>query len=79
MRWFLERYREGSRLSRRAFWVVVVCALLGLATVPLQRWQDSGGPWSWLSDAVTILMFVGLVVQGVSLRRDTRRRRRTSS
>lgn len=77
MKYFLRRYREGSRLSRRAFWVVIVTALLGLAMIPIKRDASFGSPWDLVLDALTLVMIVGLIVQGVSLQRDERRRRRT--
>ncbi|MGI3782816.1 MAG: hypothetical protein ACRYG2_18815 [Janthinobacterium lividum] len=75
MKWFLFKYREGSKVSRIAFWVVLVAAALGLALIPVERYQDFRGPLEIIIDCLNAVMFVGIIVQGVSLHRDRRRRR----
>lgn len=78
MKWFLSKYREGSKVSRIAFWIVLVTAASGLTLIPVERYQDFRGPLSIISECLNAVMFVGIIVQGVSLQRDRRRRRELS-
>lgn len=79
MKTFMQKYREGGRVSKIAFWVVLVSAVGALALIPVGRQQDfRTGGLSILSDCLNGVMVVGLIVQGFGLRRDRRRPGRTS-
>ena len=74
---FLRRYREMSRRSTTAFWIVMSTAALSLVMTVVAYATDYSSPWL---DAVTLacngVMFVALLVLGISLMRENRRRAR---
>jgi len=72
---FLRRYREMSRRSRTAFWIVMGTAALSLVMTTVAYVGDHSSP---LLDAVTlgcnVVMFVALLVLTVGLIAENRRR-----